>query len=301
LPVSADEQALVVRYYAMAEELNGRGAMELAVPFYRQAIALLLAERDQKQSQPLSGTELLQSSGDVEGVIAAAQQVRSSQAIITEPDLYNQLAALEEELTLDSVNEVSAALEHLHMHWVKPNAQLSALTAKTHLLKGELVEAKTCFEHAHTLAPSCLRIAMNTAAARLACGQATSALDLLRSLLNRIDELSDLGHVSTFFGNLARAELEVGTRERALDALKEQLACDSEESVDLEFWLDQADSWVANGFKAEARALLEAIKEFSGGEFQRQRLLTLLAELLEADGSYRDAALVYRELLKPEL
>ena len=33
------------RYYAMAETMNSRGAMEMAVPFYRQAIALLLADR----------------------------------------------------------------------------------------------------------------------------------------------------------------------------------------------------------------------------------------------------------------
>ena len=35
LPLGHSEQALVDRYYAMAEELNGRGSMELAVPFYR--------------------------------------------------------------------------------------------------------------------------------------------------------------------------------------------------------------------------------------------------------------------------
>ena len=39
------------RYYAMAESMNTRGAMELAVPFYRQAVALLLAEREGLQQQ----------------------------------------------------------------------------------------------------------------------------------------------------------------------------------------------------------------------------------------------------------
>ena len=41
----ASESGLIERYNAMAEELNGRGAMELAVPFYRQTTARLLAER----------------------------------------------------------------------------------------------------------------------------------------------------------------------------------------------------------------------------------------------------------------
>ena len=34
------------RYYAIAEVMNQRGALELAVPFYRQAFALLVAERN---------------------------------------------------------------------------------------------------------------------------------------------------------------------------------------------------------------------------------------------------------------
>ena len=42
------------RYYAMAENMNTRGAMEMAVPFYRQAITLLLAERASLQ-QKLGG------------------------------------------------------------------------------------------------------------------------------------------------------------------------------------------------------------------------------------------------------
>ena len=35
------------RYYELAENMNSRGAIELAVPFYRQALALLLEERKQ--------------------------------------------------------------------------------------------------------------------------------------------------------------------------------------------------------------------------------------------------------------
>ena len=42
------------RYYSMAENMNTRGAMEMAVPFYRQAITLLLAERASLQ-QKLGG------------------------------------------------------------------------------------------------------------------------------------------------------------------------------------------------------------------------------------------------------
>ena len=38
---------LADRYHDLAEAMNARGSMELAVPFYRQAVALLLAERPQ--------------------------------------------------------------------------------------------------------------------------------------------------------------------------------------------------------------------------------------------------------------
>ena len=45
--VAIENESMADRYYAIAETMNTRGAMELAVPFYRQAVALLLAERDE--------------------------------------------------------------------------------------------------------------------------------------------------------------------------------------------------------------------------------------------------------------
>ena len=91
LPVDHSEQALVDRYYAMAEELNGRGSMELAVPFYRQTIALLLAERSQLRTLTGQAKEALQASADVDGVMAAAASLDRA---LPEAELLRQLAAL---------------------------------------------------------------------------------------------------------------------------------------------------------------------------------------------------------------
>ncbi|WP_191964737.1 hypothetical protein [Synechococcus sp. RSCCF101] len=75
-PGTPENGGLADRYYAMAEAMNTRGAMELAVPFYRQALTLLLAERDQLKAQ-LGGAapteaSALGSSGDLQGLLEAA-------------------------------------------------------------------------------------------------------------------------------------------------------------------------------------------------------------------------------------
>ena len=42
-----NELPMADRYYELAESMNARGAIELAVPFYRQALAMVMQERDQ--------------------------------------------------------------------------------------------------------------------------------------------------------------------------------------------------------------------------------------------------------------
>ena len=63
------------RYYQLAETMNAQSAIELAVPFYRQALALLLQERNQlnqlipeEQQQQLKGTR----EEEIQGLIQEA-------------------------------------------------------------------------------------------------------------------------------------------------------------------------------------------------------------------------------------
>ena len=296
LPAATDDQALVDRYYAMAEELNGRGSMELAVPFYRQTIALLLAEREQLRA--LTGQEpvALQASEDVDGVMAAAASVDSA---LTEAELLRQLTALEEELSPQNQQEVAAALEVLQEQWGQPHPQLLALMAKLHLVAGNLGQARACFEQALSLDQGCVRLRLNTGAARLAVGEPSAALQLLRPLANELEALEALGACVSFWNNLTRAELAADQAHRAAEALGQWLA-QAPHTLELESWLEQAQLLQQEGRCETAQALLRALADGGTAE-QRRLVLPELAELLEAVGAFRDAALLYRELLRPGL
>ena len=296
LPVDYSEQALVDRYYAMAEELNVRGSMELAVPFYRQTIALLLAEREQLRTLTGQATEALQASADVDGVMAAAASLDSA---LPEAELLRQLAALEEELSEHNRQEVTAALELLQEQWGQPHPRLLALQAKLRLLDGELAAARIGFEQALALDGSCLRLRLNTGAARLADGDAQAALELLRPLVTELEGLEALGAAGSFWNNLTRAELAADQRERSAAALQQWLQL-APHTLEIEAWLEQAQALDQSGRSEVALALLQVLADGSSRE-QRRMVLPVLAELLEAAGAFREAALLYRELLRPEL
>jgi tetratricopeptide (TPR) repeat protein len=291
------EQALVDRYHAMAEELNGRGAMELAVPFYRQTIALLLAEREQLRS--LAGAEAtgaLPASADVDGVLAAAAVVDSA---LPEPELLRQLTALEEELSEHNHQEVAVALQVLQEQWGQPHPQLLALEAKLHLLEGALGKARDCFEQALALGGQCVRLRLNTGAARLADGDVPAALELLRPLTNELPALEVRGALGSFWNNLTRAELAAEQSERAAAAVQQWLH-HAPHTLELEAWLEQAQALHQAGRGDAALVLLQALAD-GGTPEQRRQVLPELATLLEAAGSFREAAMVYRELLRPGL
>lgn len=297
MPAAADEKALVDRYYAMAEELNGRGSMELAVPFYRQTIALLLAERDQLRalaSSPAPG--VLPASADVDGVLAAAASVDSA---LPEAELLRQLTALEEELSEYNHQEVAAAMQVLRDQWGQAHPQLLGLEAKLHLLEGDLEAARTCFEQALALDGTCVRLRLNTGAARLADGDLSAALELLRPLTEELEELEALGASGSFWNNLARAELAAEHTERAVAAVQQWL-CHAPHTLDLEAWLEQAQALQQAGLTEGALALLQALAD-GGTPEQRSAVLPALADLLEVAGAFREAALIYRELLRPGL
>ena len=296
LPESANDQALVDRYYAMAEELNGRGSMELAVPFYRQTIALLLAEREQLRALAGQAPAALQASADVDGVMAAAASVDSA---LPEAELLRQLMALEEELSEHNRQEVAAALQVLQEQWGQPHPQLLVLEAKLQLLEGSLEGARACFERALALDATCVRLRLNTGAARLADGDASAALELLRPLAEELEALEARGAIGSFWNNLTRAELAADQPERAAATLQHWLA-HAPHTLVLEPWLEQAQALHQSGCHQAALAILQALAD-SGTAEQRRAVLPELAELLEAAGSFREAALLYRELLRPGL
>ena len=114
---SPPEQPLADRYYELAETMNARGAMELAVPFYRQAVALLLEERQQLRQllpdgvpqPPVTRAAPALSDAAVEGLLAESSPS-------TAETLEARLAELAEELTPTSAQQVLVGVDAL-LRW----------------------------------------------------------------------------------------------------------------------------------------------------------------------------------------
>ena len=65
-------------------------------------------------------------------------------------------------------------------------------------------------------------------------------------------------------------------------------------------WLAVAEQWLEAGEWEASRSLVLLLRPHASGA-PVQALMERLAEQLEAQGAYREAALLYRELLRPTL
>ena len=304
------------RYYAMAETMNTRGAMEMAVPFYRQAIALLLAERETLQqklgggdAQPVAEALPLD---ELQGLLEAAEALGkpavddpmaadAPAAEPEEPPLEDQIAELASELGADNARQVMAGLKALaeRAGGSLPASGL-ALLGKTQMLLGQSADGLQSFEAALAAAPGEIDLQINAGAARLSTGDVEGALVLLRGVWQQgMDGLAP-AHQQALLRNLSAAEAQAGHGAAALQLRLKWFQRDAQ-AVPLQRWLD----WVQQGLKGTekgsplrdaALALLQGLQQ----AFPTDRnLLQLLADSLEDQGDYRDAALLYRQLLRP--
>jgi tetratricopeptide (TPR) repeat protein len=281
---------LIARCHAIAEDLNGRGALDLAVPFYRQTIALLLAQAQQAEA----------ATADPAAVAEVLTVSQGREAAPTPPDaadLDPHLQALEQDLTVANATTVQALLQELQGQHDQPSAQLLGLLAKTHLLQAKLEAALACFHQALELAPADPNLLVNTGAARLACGDCSGALSLLRPLAAQRHTLEDPRLLKALLRNLALAELEAGRVAQAA-LLRAELAGLAPDELPLEDWLEDVRQWLETGCRQEAKSLLVALRAVHP---RQPAVLELLAHTYEALGDFRDAALVYRDLLRPRL
>lgn len=288
--LEAGDHGLIERCHAIAEDLNSRGALDLAVPFYRQTIALLLGERQQAHTADIQ----LET-----GLLAAAADAAPAADCDRQPpaDLGHHLAALEDELTVENTTLVRQMLEELELQLEQPCAALIGLKARTHLLDGDLSRAQELYQQALALAPEEPRYRFNCGAALLAAGEPREAVKLLRQVWQQRDTIHEPGLLQALLANLAQAELALGRVAEAA-RLRADLAGYAPDELPLEDWLEDARQWCSSGRRQEARQLLTALRAVQP---QHQGVLSLLAETLEALGDYRDAALVYRDLLRPAL
>ena len=317
--------AMADRYYELAESMNQRGAMELAVPFYRQAVALLLAERESLQQQLQGGavSPALKGSADqdaLHGLLEAAD-VLTDKPVAAEPavqpvepsaspapaspsvdqdQLEAQIAELSDELSAKTALQVMAGLKALadQTKGQLPASGL-ALLGKTQMVLGKPADSLKSFEAALVKDPQSLDLQINVGAAHLANQNVDAALEFLRGVwtagLDQIDEKSR----SALFRNLSSAEGKAGRPLVSLQLHRSWLA-QLPDSVPIERALKCATQGLKLGendglIQKEALQLLRELRAVHPSE---SRIIQALADGLESVGDYKEAALLYRELLK---
>ena len=307
------------RYYAMAENMNTRGAMEMAVPFYRQAITMLMAERASLQ-QKLGGADAQTVAQDLpvdelHGLLEAAEALVQSPSTpiadslsadvsvqeATVPSIDVQIAELACELGKENALQVIAGLRSLSdvAGGQLPSNGL-ALLGKAQMLLGKLTEGLKSFEAALAMAPSDQELLINTGAARLANGDAQGALALLRNIWDQGFEVLQPSSQRALLRNLSAAEAKAGHLAAALQVRLKWFQQDPQ-ALPLHRWLSWAQQGLTSADKASpvrqgGLALLQALQQTFPNE---PSVLKALAEALEDQGDYRQAALLYRQLLRP--
>lgn len=199
-------------------------------------------------------------------------------------ELENQLLGLK--TVLDSTNTAA-------------HPELLTLQARAHLLEGSLPQALALFEQALALNPSSAELQLNTGAARLANNDSAGSLQLLQPLYARLEELEEPALRSSVRNNLILAQLAAGETPQAAELLRRWLEVDAD-AVDGCSWLEQAEALREQGDAEGARILLNQLAE-AGTAAHRKAALPLLAAILDDQGACREAALLYRELLRPTL
>jgi len=308
-PAPPEAPSLADRYYAMAEAMNTRGAMELAVPFYRQAMALLLAERDSLRQELRGDAAAPDPALDADalhGLLQAAaaweqgaEPSPSPEAAPAAADLASRLSELEQELAPASAQQVLAGLDALSEEAGGLPADGHNLRGKVLVLLGRLAEALQSFEQALALAPSRAGLRINVAAARLANGDVAGALAPLRQLhAAGLDALS-CGDANALLRNLASAEDLAGDGAAAL-ALRREWHQRDPAALATTDWL----AWVRGGLQGpvggpEWQQALGFLRELHTSSPGDRQVLEVWALALEEQGDYRAASLLYRELLRP--
>ena len=295
------------RYYDMAESLNVRGAMEMAVPFYRQAIALLLAERENLQAQ-LGGAASTPVGSDLpldelHGLLKSAEAlgIESTQAAAG-PSVEDQIQELASELNQASALQVMAGLKAIADRSGQPMpASGLALLAKAQMLLGKKEDGLKSFEAALAAEPNSIDFKINTGAARLATGDLDGALLLLRGVhragINDLDPKT----LSALFRNLSAAEARANQFDEALK-LRLKWFQSAPESVSVDRWLKWAREGLALPVQEEParRLALELLKALQAQNPHEREMMQCLASAFEDQGEFRKASLLYRELLRPK-
>jgi tetratricopeptide (TPR) repeat protein len=175
-----------------------------------------------------------------------------------------------------------------------------ALLAKAQMLLGNTKDGLKSFEAALAADSDSTDLKINTGAARLAEGDLDGALVLLRGVYKAGIETLTPKILSALFRNLSAAEARSDQLAEALRLRLEWFKA-APQSVSLNRWLKWAKEGLAKSsqgepLRSQALDLLKALQEQHP---QERELMQCLADALEDQGDYREASLLYRQLLRP--
>lgn len=311
-PEPDDSASLAERYYQLAETMNARGAIEIAVPFYRQALALLFEERSQLHHLlPEHERKVFDSPSedDLVSWLQAADLLRAvqpgdggieSDIYQDSPDLDSCIAELAEDLTPDTARQVIAGLDEMLLRCpdqIMP-ADGHSLRGKACILLGEVSEALSCFKAAHEMEPAQPKHAINLAGSLLTQSRSNEALPILRNLYASGVNALSLPERHALLRNLATAESQEGRPLAALQ-LRHQWLLSQPDAMTPEIWLEFCNEALSQPIGHELyRAAVCFLEDLHRLRSDCRVVTERLAQVLESIGDYRQAALLYRNLLR---
>ena len=174
-----------------------------------------------------------------------------------------------------------------------------SLRGKALMLQGEQTAALASFEAAMALAPKQADLRINTGGARLANGDASGALNLLHQVHREGLELLNKPTGNALLRNLGTAESQAGNVAAAL-RIRHQWLLLNPAAVPLQRWLNWAQKGLEKPNSDQARQeAIAMLKDLHRLAPDQRNVMEALAMALEEDGDYRQASLLYRELLRP--
>jgi tetratricopeptide (TPR) repeat protein len=235
------------------------------------------------------------------GLLKSAEALGSETKQNVGPSMDDQIQELAAELNQASALQVMAGLKAIADRSGRPMPAAGfALLAKAQMLLGKTADGLKSFEAALAAEPDSIDFQINTGAARLAEGDVDGALMLLRGVYNAGLETLELKIVSALLKNLSVAEARANQFDEALK-LRLQWFQTAPESVSIDRWL----KWAKEGFAKSTKGspahncAFELLKSLQVKYPQERSLTQALADAFEDQGDFREAALLYRELLKP--
>ena len=299
----ADEdqgEDLPVKYSEIADQLETQGDTLLAVRLYRQAVTVLMAERDtlKEKSEDLVSTNL--NAGYKSHLKKMNQSIsrrpmalNSLGSVPSENMIKNQLMSLADKLSSQRVKELLEIIDHLEDDLVCIPNELFLFCVKAHLLVNEEHKAHAALLKVDINDPIARKMVFELASKYLLEKKPKKALELLQRLNHKSIYENDPDQFFLMFSQLAEVRNLFGQAVEAAHCWSNLVALPPE-NLDLNKLLKIARLWLNNGEKKAALIVLMALSLMFG---RRPMLMKLLASANEAMHNYEAAAMVYREML----